>query len=144
MTQRGRKSAASLQLVGAGGLAVRLAPPAELTEGERAVWLATVNSRPADWFGTEHIPLLVNYARHSVRADVIDQQIRAFDSAWLAEDSGLKRYSALLKMAKDETTQVNNLARAMRLTHQSIYRADKAATITGNSKGQRIWEREEN
>jgi hypothetical protein len=141
MQQRGRKSAASLAVVGADVPGIsRLGPPSTLTDGERAVWLATVNSKPAEWFGSEHVPLLVNYVRHTVAADVIDAQIRDFDPEWLKKDEGLDRYEKLRKLFRQETEAINRLARAMRLTHQSIYRADKAATLTGKARGRKPWE----
>lgn len=118
----------------------RLGPPATLSDGERGVWLATVNSKPAEWFGPEHIPLLVNYVRHVVAADVLDGQIREFDPGWLKGDDGLARYEKLRKLFRNETESINRLARAMRLTHQSIYRADKAATLTDRVGNLRPWE----
>lgn len=105
------------------------------------MWVATVNARPADWFGSEHIPLLVNYVRHSVRADILAEQLREFDPAWLSDDDGLKRYERISKMARDETNAINVLARAMRMTHQSLYRADKAAVSVDNvARGRKPWE----
>jgi hypothetical protein len=140
--QPGRKSAASLAVVGVG--ISRLAPPGTLSEGERGVWLGTVNSRPADWFGSEHIPLLVNYCRHSVRADILAAEMADFKPEWLAEPEGLKRYERLSKLARDESTIVNNLARAMRLTQQSLYRADKAASVVDGTNKRRLpWQSEE-
>lgn len=141
MQQRGRKSAASLAVVGSEIPGItRIPPPMTLSDGERAVWLATVNSKPAEWFGLEHVPLLVNYVRHVVAADVLDGQIRDFDPEWLKGDEGLSRYEKLRKIFRQETEAINRLARAMRLTHQSIYRADKAATLTDRARGRKPWE----
>jgi hypothetical protein len=141
MMQRGRKSGAALAVVPAGNH--RLAPVVGLTEGEKTVWLRTVNSRPADWFGSEHVPLLVNYARHCCRADLIDQQMQAFQPEWLEQDSGFKRFERLSKLFRDETNAINVLARAMRLTHQSLYRADKASTTVESNKGEKPWQHTE-
>lgn len=141
MLQRGRKSGAALAVVPGGQ--DRLAPVAGLTQGERTVWLATVNSKPADWFGSEHVPILVNYCRHSARADLLNGQLQAFQPEWLETDEGFKRFERLSKLFRDETNAINVLARAMRLTHQSIYRADKAATIVAGGKGRKPWESEE-
>lgn len=145
MEQRGRKSAAALSVVSADipGIA-RVRAPLDLTDAERKVWVAAVNSRPADWFGDEHIPLLTNYVRHVVAADLINEQLRQFSPKWLADDEGLRRYERLRKMLLAESNMVNCLARAMRLTHQSIYRANKAATIEGRAKkGRKPWETDE-
>jgi hypothetical protein len=104
-----------------------------MSEGERAVWVATVNARPADWFGSEHVPLLVNYVRHACRADMLAAQFDALGSEWLRTEEGLQRYERLAKMARDETALLHNLARAMRITHQSLYRANAAATAVSNT-----------
>lgn len=139
MQQNGRRSAASLAVV-QHGLRARLNPPATLGDAEKSYWVSAVNSRPADWFGSEHLPLLVNYCRHAVRADVVAGSIDQFEPDWLRTDEGLRRYSVLLKLARDESTAVNNLARAMRMTHQSLYRADKAATTVEGTAKARPWE----
>ena len=37
----------------------------------------TVQSTPADWFGPEHIPVLVEYARHVCLGHVVDAELKA-------------------------------------------------------------------
>lgn len=141
MQQRGRKSAASLAVVGATPIH-RVAPPEGLGTEQKAVFLSVVNSMPADWFGAEHLPLLVAYCRHVVTANVVAREIEAFQPEWMATDEGLERYEKLMKMAQRESASINGLARSMRLTHQSKYRADKAHTLAGKSSGNRPWEYE--
>ena len=137
--QRGRKSAASLAVVSAEVGAPRATPPAGLTPAQRMVWLETVNSRPAEHFGPEHIPILESYCRHVVSARLLSEQIEDFDSEWLKDDAGLKRYDKLLAMHVRETGRVNEFARAMRLTQQSVYRGEKAVPKVGA----RPWEFEQ-
>jgi hypothetical protein len=138
MKQRGRKSAASLAVVSVdqGGYSV-IGPPPGLTDGERAVWMASASGKPSDWFGSEHIAMLVDYCRTVVRCDVLDAQIKAFDPEWLKEDEGLKRYERLLSMAAKLSGVCNTLARSMRLTHQSKYVANKAGTTV---RGRKPWQ----
>ena len=139
MNQRGRKSLASLAVVGDGpGIAPLMVPPG-LTEGERGVWLATVNSKPADWFGTEHIEMMVDYARNVCRGHVVDAQFKAFDPTWMATDEGLRRWKLLVDMGAKISGVTNTLMRSMRLTHQAVYRADKAGM--GPKRG-KVWQRE--
>jgi len=137
MQQAGRKSAAALSVVSAVTSLARIAPPGVLTDSERALWLSTVNSKPAEWFGDEHVPMLAEYVRHVTTAELLTGQIAAFKTEWLIADDGPKRYEILLRMRARETGMVNTLARAMRLTQQSIYRADKAATLSGKGGGRR-------
>lgn len=140
MAQRGRKSAASLAVVAPGIGAPRALPPAGLTPAARVVWLETVNAKPAEWFGPEHIPILEAYCRHVVTARALADQIEEFDPEWLADEDGLKRYDRLLAMHVRETGRVNEFARAMRLTQQSIYRADKAATLERKARSAKPWQ----
>jgi ElaB/YqjD/DUF883 family membrane-anchored ribosome-binding protein len=140
MGTRGRQSAAALTVAGQINGISRLAPPAGLTQAQRNVWLEVVNSKPADWFGTEHIAILKRYVQAVVTAEIIDQQLEAFDPAWLLEDDGLKRYEKLSAIRAREAGVINTYARSMRLTQQSIYRADKAATLSDKSKGRKPWQ----
>jgi len=109
-----------------------------LTQGERGVWLATVNSKPADWFGTEHVPILIEYVRCVCRAQVVDGQLKAFDDAWLATDDGLARFEKLTSIATKTAGMINRLATAMRLTQQATMRADKVHP----KPGRKLWQRE--
>ena len=136
-----RKSAAALAIAQTYSVVCRVHPPADLTDTQRSIWLATVNSRPADWFGDEHVPLLLEYVRHIETSNELAKQINAFDSAWLAEDDGLKRYDKLVRLRAVETAAINTLARSMRLTHQSLYRADKAITLAESVAKKKPWQK---
>jgi hypothetical protein len=140
MAQPGRKSAASLSVAGVVTTISRVAPPQALTDRQRGIWLATVNSKPAEWFGDEHVPMLVEYVRHIETADLLTQQIEEFDPEWLKDDDGLKRLDRLTGMRAREAGLINTLARSMRLTQQAVYRADKAATLGDKGKGRKPWQ----
>jgi hypothetical protein len=143
MRQNGRKSAASLAVVSTDIRGIsRLGAPASLKhEAERAVWMATVNARPANWFGPEHAPLLANYCRHVVGADVIAGQLDEMSPASLREDEGIARFERLRRLLHAETRSLHMLARAMRLTHQSMYEKETAAATAGKGTG-RPWARD--
>jgi hypothetical protein len=135
-----RRSAAALAVVEVDDAGVtRLGVPGVLSAAEKAVWVTTVHSKQSDWFGPEHIPMLIDYVRHIVKQDVIDAQIKAFDPEWLATDDGLRRYEKLITLAAKQSQIANTLARSMRLTHQAIYRKDKAGM--GPGKGKKLWQR---
>lgn len=117
-----------------------LRPPATLTDAEREVWTATVDSKPASWFGTEHGPLLVEYVRNVCRASVIAEQMEAMRPEDLETDEGLRRYDRLQGMAIKTAGILHVLLRSMRMTHSSVYRASKAGLGTG--KGRKPWQRD--
>jgi len=121
MTQKGRKSAASLQVAQSVGIDQRLCPPVNLTPAQKAVWVTIVNARPAEWFRPEHAGMLTQYCRHKVQSDILAQQLEAFDPAWMADEDGLKQYDKLSAMMERETRAINALLRSMRLTQQSLY-----------------------
>lgn len=100
--------------------------------------MATANDKPSDWFGSSHVAMLVDYCRAVARADVVDGQIKEFDPDWLKTDEGLKRYERLISVGAKLSGVCNTLARSMRVTHQSIYRADK----TVPKPGRKLWQRE--
>lgn len=137
MAVRGKKSVASLSVASPAGIDSRLAPPFHLTPAQKAEWVSVVNARPADWFGPEHGAMLTQYCRHKVQSDLIAQQLEEFDPAWLVDDDGLKRFDRLGAMLERETRAINALLRSMRLTQQSLVRADKAVPTT---KGRKPWQ----
>ena len=84
---------------------------------------------------------MVDYVRHVCKADVIDAQLKIFEPQWLAADDGLKRYETLIRLSVKISGAIKALATSMRLTPQTIYRADKV----GLSKGPngKLWQRED-
>lgn len=141
MADRGRKSAASLVVASPTSLSHRLAPPLYLTAAQKAVWVSVVNSKPADWFGEEHAPMLAQYCRHKVTADLIAQQQECFEPNWMTDDEGLKRFNVLAAAMERESRCMNALLRSMRLTQQSLIRADKVVHSQG--KGRKPWQLEQ-
>jgi hypothetical protein len=96
-----------------------------------------INARPAEWFGPEHAGMLAQYCRHKIQADLVAQQLQAFDPAWLADDDGLQRFDKLSAMQDRESKTITALLRSMRLTQQSMIRADK---VVRNSIGRKPWQ----
>jgi len=129
------ESAAALAVANTVVLVSRLAPVSGLSAVERNRWLAAVNSRPADWFGEEHAPMLLNYVRLLSVADTIADQLANFDPDWLNDEDGLRRYDRLNAAFTRTTGQIKTLAVTMRLTQQSVYNAKNAGTAS--SKGRR-------
>jgi hypothetical protein len=140
MNGRGRKSSAALAVVVESGVLSSLRPPPGLTEGERQVWKATVESKPTEWFGPEHIPVMVEYVRHVCHAAVIDAEIKAVEPDSLKTSEGLARFDRLTAMRTRNAGMIARLATNMRITHQSVWRPSKAALTTKATKA--LWQDE--
>lgn len=141
MATRGRKSAAALSVV-EGNFGSRPEPLAELTDEQSAIWRETVSSEAADFFGTAALrSMLADYCRHRASAAVVSEVIDTFKPDWLKAAEGAKRYYGLLKMREAETRAAASLATKLRLTNQSRYTPQAAATANKNAaRGMRPWE----
>lgn len=140
MAQRGRKSTASMAVASI-NQAVRLPPPEELTEAEKATWRQVMNAKPAGWFDKSHLPLLTQYVRHISYVAIIKDQIAGMKPDWLTTSEGLQRYDKLLSMHEREGRAISSLATRMRLTPQSTYDAKKGAGYVPKD-GPKPWDRE--
>lgn len=140
MKQRGRKSLSPISVVAGVSEIPRLPPPPELSEFEAHVWTATVNTKPADWFQADTLPLLLSYCKHVSQSYTIDAEIAQFDPAWLRDESGLKRYQVLTHMRERESRAMTALARSMRLTQQARWDHQKSNTLAKKAVTKRPWE----
>ncbi|ARK98303.1 hypothetical protein BOC43_29255 [Burkholderia pseudomallei] len=143
MTQRGRKSAASIVTATPAPVAAeqRLAAPLHLSDGERAVWMEVVNDQPASAFTATHAPLLEMYCRHVTNARVLAEEILNFERAWLADDDGLKRYDRLLAMSERESRAASSLATRLRITRQAVeHPTTVGRSLTNQKKARKPWE----
>lgn len=104
------------------------------------MWRSVVATKPGDWFTRDTHPLLAAYCRAHMAAEVISQQIAAFDPAWMGEDSGLQRYDLLMRMADRQGKLLATLATKMRLSQQSKYGARNAETQARAGGGIRPWQ----
>lgn len=118
----------------------RLPPPPELSEFEAHVWTAVVNTKPADWFQADTLPLLLSYCKHVSQSYAIDAEVAAFEPGWLRTDDGLRRYKVLTDMRDRESRALVNLARSMRLSQQAQIRPETAATKASKAVSKRPWE----
>jgi hypothetical protein len=141
MKQRGRKSAAELSTISAGGVAIirRPDPPAHLGGDAAVVWRATTNSLPADWFSPGAQPLLEALCaltvsqRYTVRAlQRIEEGDDEFDHP---------NWQNLQKQLGEVSGRIATLATRLRLTPQSRYGARAADTAARNEAvGPPPWE----
>jgi len=120
MGARGRKSAASLAVIGPGGIETvrRPDPPDDLTPEQADEWRAVVNRLPSEWFPRETHGLLAQYCRHVVRARRLAQAIEAAESR---DDFDFKGWRDLLRAEEEQSRAIASLATKMRLSQQSLY-----------------------
>lgn len=130
-----RQSTASLSVV-AIGLPERLAPAAGLSADEQARWLAVVASKPVDWFGPDSEPLLKEYVRAEAMCDLLAVQIHG---AIAGGETG--EVKALLDMRDKESKRLTSIATKLRLTQQSRYTPQAAATADRKvGQGAKPWQ----
>ena len=111
----------------------RLAPPIHLSDAEREIWLQLINDLPASSFTDSHTPLLELYCRHVVQASIINEMIINSPTTGELTDGMLFRYERLLKLLRAETSTANALARALRLTRQSLDQKTIALAYSENT-----------
>lgn len=100
-------------------------PPADLSPEARAEWAEIVAAMPADWFPRETWPLLAAFCRHAATARRL--------SAWLEQTERAEGFQAdewlrLVDQQRRESTVLASLATKLRLSNQSRYRPQTAAT----------------
>jgi len=136
MGARGRKSAADLSVVPMGERARRPAPPDDLTDDQREVWLDVVQAMPSDWFGRETHATLAQLCRHVDRARKFAAVLDHADVAKMLKDGHIDELSKLSAMAERESRAALAHARSLRLTQQARMRPETAKRQTqraGNS-----------
>jgi hypothetical protein len=140
MGARGRKSAAELAIIGAGGIAVarRLDPPSLISDEMAKVWRGIVNGKPGDWFDAGSAPVLAQYCRHVIAARRASQLVVQTEA-----DDGfdIDVWSGLLRLQERQSALLVSLATKLRLTPQSRYGARSADTAARNDPpGPPPWE----
>lgn len=144
MTQRGRKSAAQIAVAAQVAPVVstaRLAPSPQLSDAEQIVWARVVNDQPASAFTEVNRDMLDMYCQHTVSAQVLDDEIKAFDREWLRDGDGLKRYDTLLKMREREVRSASSLATRLRITRQAMADPKTVGRANTNmSRSRKPWE----
>lgn len=128
MAKRGRASAASLEIQARPVETVaRQQAPHELNDEETEVWFAVVNSRPADWFSADTVPLLAQYCREVVQARRVAELI---EKATSDPELSIKDYDRLLKMQARQSATIRSLATTMRISQQATtnHRGNKKIT----------------
>lgn len=137
MRQRGRKSAAEIEAVGAVVVVDRPDAPLDLTPEETDEWRSIVDSMPADWFPRETWALLAQYCRHTIAARRVAALI---DAEMAADEIDLGKLDKLTTMQARETSALKAMAAAMRLAQQSTWNAKSGDTAKAKRTVKRLWE----
>lgn len=137
-----RQSAAAKLTVIAGRLGERPESPDDLTEVQAQIWRDTVNSESVDFFRTDALrELLKDYCRHKATAGDLSRQIDQFPPETLLDPDVAKVFDRLTKMRDRETKAAGDKATKLRLTNQSRYTPQAAATAAKNATAQKKpWE----
>jgi len=140
VTKRGRKSSVELSVVKP-AFGQRPEPPGDLNNGQSGIWRDTVDSEPAGFFNTAAVRgLLKDYCRHRGVVESLSILINEFQSEWIKNAEGAKRYHALLKMRDLEARAAADKATKLRLTNQSRYTPQAASTASNNVSSAKPWE----
>jgi len=140
-----RESGASLLVVPVTALA-RIVPPAGLDEAEERLFIAVVDSKPAEWFGPDSAPLLVEYVRAQAMCDLLDTQVKAAIAGSGGGDAAealaaAKTIEHFMKMRDMEAKRLLSIGTKLRLTQQSRYTPSAAATANNKAGAGRPWQR---
>lgn len=129
MRQPGRKASAVRAVVIEGGFAARLEPPAELNRRQAELWRIVTATEDPDFFATGATRgLLADYCRRRETAEKLTVAIEEFKPEWLKDADGVRRYKYLLQMRDMELRGMVSLATKLRITNQSRYHEQNAAT----------------
>jgi hypothetical protein len=107
-----------------------LAPPAELTPEEAAIWREITGSMPPSWFDSGNAPVLVELCRHIVLSRWLAAELEKMRNADLtaATARGQKQraiYRQLLQAAREESRLIMMLSTKLRLTNSSHRRDER-------------------
>jgi len=139
MGSRGRKSSAEMSVIQ--GIHQRPDPPDELTQEQAKEWRAIVARMPVDWFTREIFPLLCQYCRHITNARHIAGLVEGARKGDLTDRKALMRFNRLLGMQGRQSSALIGLATRMRLTNQSRYTPQSAASrAKGGTSAKKLWE----
>lgn len=138
MKQRGRQSSAALEIVPASPIdrTERIRPPHDLSDEEVEVWVAVVNTEPADWLSPSVGPLLAQYCRHVVHArriaELLEKATSHVDPETKLPTLKVEDYDRLLRMQERETGAMTTVATKLRITPQSLtnHRGNKKPSAT--------------
>jgi hypothetical protein len=126
--KRGKRSAASLNVVPIDAKARRPEPPGRLTADQKAIWREIVEKLRGGWFYSSE-PLLEAYV-------CVVSQERQLHKALQAAEVGSRRHTELLRLSLAVTAQGSSLATKLRLTPRSTHDRNTVKAVPSAPK---VW-----
>jgi hypothetical protein len=103
-------------------------PPVELSDGERQIWVACVESRPLNYFDKATWPLLKAYCMHAVLARDLAAELRRHATDKLRREH------------RQQTAMLANLATRLRLTKLGTRRDQRSdESEIAKTPRRRLW-----
>ena len=119
----------------------RTEPPPGFPINATAVWRSVVASKPHDWFTADSVYLLEAYCHAVVSHRLISIGVAAFDTAKMTTPEGIATYDQLTRMQERQARVMTSIATKLRLTQQSRYTPQAAATAAKKvGGGSRPWD----
>ena len=125
-----RTSAESQAVAPVTNLPTRLDPPGGMPEAEASLWRDIVSSKPVDWFQSDSAPLLTEYVRAKVMCDRLSEMLVTLNPETM---------KSLLDMRDKESRRLATLGCKLRLTQQSRYTPQAAATANKGKNASNVW-----
>jgi hypothetical protein len=142
MGKRGPKSSVELKVIQGDFGRDRPEPPPDLTPEQIGLWRRIVQDEPIDFFATAVTrDLLKDYCRVRSAVEFVSANIDQFPRNGLRSKDGRKLYLQLAQIHREHIRAMASLATKLRLTNQSRYTPQVAATSSRNTaKGIKPWE----
>lgn len=146
MTQRGRPSAAALELMGidppeaATSLQKMPEAPRCLTIDQAAIWNLVISSRGGDLIAPEAFPVLEAYCKAVIAARQIDEWVTTFNPNDLADDEEVNRWGKIFAMSEKQNRLIATLASKLRLTPSSRIQPISAGRNAAKGAKSKPWE----
>jgi hypothetical protein len=97
---------------------------------EASLWREVVATKPVEWFQADSAPLLVEYCRAKAMCDRLSLML----------ETATDDLKSLLDMRDKESRRLATLACKLRLTQQSRYTPQSAATATKPASAASVWQ----
>ena len=113
-------------------------PPRELSARQRELWTLISKSKSPDWWDAGSTPVLRALVAHIETFEVFERQFS--DLGDLSDRGAVERLDKLSRLRDRESKAVAALSAKLRLTQQSRYTAQSAATAAKRNGGARPWD----
>lgn len=100
-------------------------PPEGMTAEQGRIWTEIVASKPPGWFGKDSAALLESYCIAITRRRMITAKIEVQSAL---KRPNIDKLAQLLELERRQTATISSLSTKMRLSQQSRYTPQRAAT----------------